>query len=652
MELKGPGVPTSKALKRISRSTSILFISIVVYTVILSGLSVQRYRTYNAGMYDLGIMEQTIWNTSQGRILTSTVNMGYPVSRFWNGRWELMYLPIALLHRIFPYPSTALIIQTIVLALGVIPIYLLAVDKLGKGILSTTLPITYLLYPPLHNANLFDIHGITLATPMILFAFYFLNRRAMAPFYLFLVLLLFCREDASLIAFMLGLYALVIIKERRAGISVMALSFLWLLLIQNVHHLRPIFDLPPLNDPNLFPSRWERVGGSSPLTFAMSIVQDPLGFLRLFWGTTNLKLIIKLFGPVGFISWLNPSSLALMMPNLIVNMISSSPVSKNIYHHYTGAVTPVVFISTIFGIAYLLRVGKSLSTAGHSGAWKRLIHPVTLSIGILSSTLLACLLWSRVPDAASYRVTSHHEVNDRKADMIPGKASVSVHFFLAPHVAQREGLFLFPDKLGEAEYIFYDLNLPFNRLMSHTMHSNPAVDPVNEPFLSLLDDRRYGIVDFEDGTIVFKKGADYNEGLRLFRVNETERDWENLNGFDFGGINLVGIRREGISGYTEKLLHVTLYWQWNGGGISDDFFVTLALTDGDRGSELIHRPFFGRLGEVGWEIGDIIRDDLFIPLTGVYHGSYDLVLTEGSKDGRMGYPKGLTKVSISPEDVE
>jgi uncharacterized membrane protein len=533
----------------------------------------------------------------------------------------------------------------------VIPIYLLAVDKLGKGILSVTLPIAYLLYPPLHNANLFDIHGITLATPMILFAFYFLNRRAMAPFYLFTVLLLFCREDASLIAFMLGLYALVVLKERRTGISVMAASFLWLLLIQNVHHLRPIFDLPPLINPNLFPSRWEKVGGSSPLTFATSIIQDPLGFLRLFWSTTNLKLIIKLFGPVGFISWLNPPSLALMMPNLVVNMISSSPVSKNIYHHYTGAVTPVVFISTIFGLAYLLRAGKGLSTARHSRAWIRIVHPMTLSIGILSFTLLACLFWSRVPDVASYQVTSHHKVNDRMAASIPGEASVSAHFFLAPHVAHREGLFLFPDKLGEAEYIFYDLDLPYNRLMSRTIHSNPAVDPVNEPFLSLLDDRRYGVVGFEDGTIIFKKEDDYNEGLRLFRVNETERDWENLNGFDFGGTNLVGIREEGISGYTEKLLHLTLYWQWKGGGIPDDFSVSLSLTDGDRRSEFVHRPFFGKLGEVDWEIGDIIRDDLFIPLRDLYHGSYDLLLTKGFNDDEVEYPRILTRISITPEEV-
>ena len=651
MEIRGGNVLASKSLKRASRGAWIVFIAVVVYTIVIGGLSVQRYNSYNAGMYDLGIMEQTIWNTAHGRFLTTSVNKGYPVSRVWNGRWELIYLPIAFLQRVFPNPATSLIFQTILLAIGAVPIYLLAVEKVGKGVLSVSLPMAYLLYPPLHNANLFDVHGITMATPMVLFAFYFLQKRAMKPFYIFLALLLLCRDDASFVAFMLGLYAFIMVKERRGGIFVMVLSSLWFLLIQNFHYLRPLFDLPPLSNPDVFPSRWEGVGGSSPASFVASIIGDPLGFLQLFWDSSNLKLIVKLFAPVGFLSWLSPSSFALMMPNLVINMISSSPVSKDIYHHYTSAVTPVVFISAVMGTAYLLSAYRSRSLGRHAGAFRRIIHPGGLSIGILSLSVLASVLWSRIPEVASHRVTSHHRVNDRMADTIPQEASVSAHFFLGPHVAYRQDLFLFPDKLGEAEYVFYDLTLPYNRLMSHKVHSNPAVNPVNVPFLSLLDDRRYGIVNFEDGTIIFKKGADYQGGLRTFGSKASNGNWDRLNDIDLGAISLVGIRKEGISGYTEKLLHIVLYWRWNGGNITDDFSVALSVSGNGNEQRLLHRPFFGKIREVNWERGEIIRDDLFFPITGLRAGSFQLQMAEETGDGEGEGTRHLIDITISPGDI-
>jgi len=159
----------------VNRSGSI-YVMIVIYICAMSYLVLARFYSFNAGLFDLGIMEQVFWNTGNGRILTESVNSAYPVSRLWNGRWELLYLPISLIHRFLPHPAVGLIFQTVLISLGALPLYWMAREKFGGGLLAFTIPLVYLLYSPLHNANLFDIHGITFATSIFLFAFYYLMK--------------------------------------------------------------------------------------------------------------------------------------------------------------------------------------------------------------------------------------------------------------------------------------------------------------------------------------------------------------------------------------------------------------------------------------------------------------------------------------------
>jgi len=608
----------------------IVLIAMALYVVVVGSLSVRRFDSYDADMFDLGIMEQTIWNTSHGRILNESVNLGFPRSRIWSGRWELIYLPIAVLYRLLPHPFTGLLFQTLLLAMGAIPVYLLARDRLGGGLVSIAMPIAYLLYPALHNANLFDLHGIAMSTTMVLFAFYFLTRGARWPFYLFILLLLSCREDASFIAFMLGLYAMVVERHRRAGCVVMALSVGWFFFAQNFSSLRPIMGLPPLASPDVFAGRWEGVGGTSPISFIAWMAGHPLNFLSLLWRSENLELLIKLFSPVGFLSFLSPSSLALLLPNLGVNMISGSSLTNDIYHHYTATLTPVVFISAVFGLGNLIDKHRDAEVSNSSFLPSWLFRPTTISAALLISSAIATTLWSRTIPTASLEVTPHDRSIDKFVERIPTDASVSAHSLIGPHVAHRENLYLFPDGVGNAEFIIYDLTLPFSRMMSHESWGNPIVIPLNDPFLKLLDDDRYGVVAFQDGTILFRKGADHAKGMHHFKVDTLPSDRTLSSSIDLGPIALVGAGTEGFSGSSDKYLHLSIYWRRKAGQLAEGYTVTLAVETED--SEIVyeHRPLYGLMGKYDWKTGSIIRDDAFIPLGGIGPGSHEILIEGGS----------------------
>ncbi len=74
-------------------------------------------------------------------------------------------------------------------------LYWLAKDKLDSNFLAISLCIGYLLYPALQFANLYEFHPVNIATPLLLFVFYFFTKGFYTRYFIFLVLALLCRED-------------------------------------------------------------------------------------------------------------------------------------------------------------------------------------------------------------------------------------------------------------------------------------------------------------------------------------------------------------------------------------------------------------------------------------------------------------------------
>ena len=68
-------------LKKPWIALALLVFIVTVYTLIVGNLAVNRYMSFNATIWDLGVMTQTIWNTAHGRILQESVNLGFPISR-------------------------------------------------------------------------------------------------------------------------------------------------------------------------------------------------------------------------------------------------------------------------------------------------------------------------------------------------------------------------------------------------------------------------------------------------------------------------------------------------------------------------------------------------------------------------------------------
>src|SRR3989338_3530238 len=114
----------------------VLGILIILYVLIFGIFASFRHYNFETQALDMGIFTQTFWNTVHGRFMENTLEE-IP------NHFGVHFSPALLL-----------------LALGAIPLYLVALRKIVSKKLSILFAAAYLLYPGLHWLNIFDFHEI------------------------------------------------------------------------------------------------------------------------------------------------------------------------------------------------------------------------------------------------------------------------------------------------------------------------------------------------------------------------------------------------------------------------------------------------------------------------------------------------------------
>ncbi|MCP4426620.1 MAG: DUF2079 domain-containing protein, partial [Chloroflexi bacterium] len=110
------------------RQGTLVIILTLASFIMTAWLSLTRFAAYNFEAFDLGAMSQAIWRTTQGDPLVFTVE-GVAFSRLAR-HVELFYFLLAPLYALRPSPTTLLIIQAALYALGALPAYALAQRRL------------------------------------------------------------------------------------------------------------------------------------------------------------------------------------------------------------------------------------------------------------------------------------------------------------------------------------------------------------------------------------------------------------------------------------------------------------------------------------------------------------------------------------------
>jgi len=346
-----------------SKSKIALAITILAYTIYFSWATISRHQNLFSGRFDLGNMEQTVWNTSKGRIFQMTnPDTNDPKASRLAFHADFFLILIAPIYKIFPFTETLLIIQAFIVALGAIPVYLITNHVFSVGapkgarhgvplqLLSLFFSLLYLLSPILQRANLYDFHSEVPGVTFILFTFYFLLIKKTKPFLLFFFLSLICKETVSLVLCTICLWGAVTNHKRRLSISLVIFSLLYFLFMVKIAipeasgGLSRHFALQHFG---------ERDQSLEELFF--SYLKNPINLISTLFGKTALEYYSKLLSTAGFLSLLSPQSFIISFPPILINTLSLDPQFRLINYQYPATIVPGLIISSIYSLNFLLK---------------------------------------------------------------------------------------------------------------------------------------------------------------------------------------------------------------------------------------------------------------------------------------------------------
>lgn len=482
-----------------------LWAMMVAYALFFGTLVVLQHNAFQTTAFDLGNVDQAVWNTIHGRPFAMTNIEG--LTNRLGTHVEPILLPVSLLYLVWSDPRALLLLQTVVIALGAWPVHRLAWRALSgqdrapgaasQGVFAEeVLPLlfaaVYLLMPALQSANLFDFHAVALAPTFFLLAFYCLETRRWGGYALFALLTMSCKEDMPLLVAMLGLYALVVRRERVVGLATVGVAGAWFLAA--VGWIMPHFDTRGVSP---LANRYAYLG-DGPLEMGLTLLTRPGVAWEQFAAAGGPTYLRDLLAPVAFLSLLAPQVLALALPPLLVNLLSTDGFMHQLQgFHYGVTLVPAVVVSAAYGAGWLLRRFRG-------ARWL----PIGVAAVLAATSLIYHVGHGYTPLAADFAgtwptVTDHHRLGEAMARDIDPEAPLAALPYLNPHASQRQQLSMIdrvenglPAPLWEDGYVWLDVTNGW------PLHPNDLKAGVENLLAG-----EYGVVGAEDGWLLLRHGA-------------------------------------------------------------------------------------------------------------------------------------------------
>jgi uncharacterized membrane protein len=392
----------------------------VGYTFYCSRLSVDIHRGYGTPAYDMGIFDQGIWLLSRFKAPFVTI-MG---RNLFGDHTSFILLLLVPLYWVYPHAAALLVVQSFVLALGVLPVYLIARRRLESTILATILAGAFLLHPALQWGNLEQFHPECFLVPLIGFALY--AAIEWRPWLLVVTagLALLVKEDAALLIVPLGIW-IAIRREQGFGLGLVAAAAMSAMLTTEVV-IRAFVGMPTLYS--------NRIPFGGPGGFVRMVLRKPGDVLNYLTGDGRPQYLWQMSFPSALVFLRAPGIAAIGLGVLGANVISNFPYQHQITTHYSLPLVPVIAIGTVVAIGQL----------------KMNRQRVAAVAVIAVCSLWACFLWGVLPAFSihkfPHRNPSSAEVHNINAVLaaLPKDAVVSAFSDYVPHIDHRDRVYLFP----------------------------------------------------------------------------------------------------------------------------------------------------------------------------------------------------------------
>ena len=400
--------------------------------------------------FDFGIFSQMFYNMSQTGLAETTCERNELLSHFAIHVSPVYYLMLPF-YMLVPHPATLEFLQAILLASGVIPLWLLA-KKIGlsnKAVMAFA--TVYTLYPALSGGCYYDLHENKFLTPILLWLFYFVEKNSGVGIAIFSVLLLSVKEDAACYLVFLAIYMLIAGKNRKKAV---------LMLLGGIAYFGIVTFILSQYGRGVMTWRYDNFiyGNGGLISMVKAVIMSPAKVISEIFNVTDkgydtnkIEFILYMLLPLGFLPFVSKklSRFLLLCPLILVNLMPDYVYQYSISFQYT------------YGSFAFLLYGAMLNYADLTPKFKR---TVASFVTIASILIFSASMNSRTKYFKMY--LDDKEVYDttyQALQEIPEEASVTANTFLVVPLSQRAEIYDYDAKnFPETDYIVFDIRYSEN----------------------------------------------------------------------------------------------------------------------------------------------------------------------------------------------
>ncbi len=391
-------------------------------------ITVDTLRSYQQDAFDMAIPDQGIWLMSRFHAPFVTV-MGKDM---FGDHTSFIFVLLVPLYWVYAHTAALLVLQAMAIALGAVPVYLLARHLLKSTVLATLLAAAYLLNPALQQGNLEQFHVEAFEVTLLGFALYAAIVWHPRLLVAMVVLILLCKQDDYLYVVPLGIWV-AFRRQRKTGVAIVGAGALMGLIDNFV--VVPVL----LNGIPTTYGGWAPFGGIS--GFITTFIKRPGDFWSYAASQGRPWYLWQMGLSTGLVPLLAPGLLAIALPELAFNTLSDFGYQHEIVRHYSMPLVAILMCASVYAIGRCPRAGR-----------RRLA-----TIGVTLCALWSCVLWGDLPFSDSVianldpNVPVVHAV-DRLVKLIPPNAVVSAAENFVPNLDHRTQIYMFPNPFAQSYY--------------------------------------------------------------------------------------------------------------------------------------------------------------------------------------------------------
>jgi uncharacterized membrane protein len=392
---------------------------VVVYAVYFSHRTVGVHNGLGTSAFDFGLYDQGIWLLSRGHAPFVTL-MG---RNLFGDHSSFILVLLVPLYWIFSTTSLLFVVQSVVVAIGALPVYWFSRQQLRSEPLAAMMAAVYLMHPSIGWTNLENFHPDAALGTFVALAIWAACAGKWRWYWVAVVLALSVKEDAAFVLIPLGLWVAAK-ADRKRGLITSVASFITMAAMFLVV-MRSFTGV-------VFRNSWRiPFGGVGGLL--KTAITKPTTLISYLWSEDRPAYVWQMLAPMGFIFLYEPSLVAVGVVMLASNVVSTFWYQHQIHYHYSIIIVPCIVMGTALALGKFSRPARRWASAC-----------------IVVSSLVCGYLWSPLPFA---RTTTTSWTSDmppvvaarESMSHVPNGAVVAAYHSLTAHMARRVTIYSFPN---------------------------------------------------------------------------------------------------------------------------------------------------------------------------------------------------------------